>query len=196
MYNPPDMKKDIKHTANELEWLKFISACKWENGYRCVKCGNMQSFDGRAPFSKKCTICKYEESATANTPFHGLKISIIQALEILNQILKVFNKYFNVIEDNPYLKEKYAEGHFRLREFQMRASSVKIAEKLGMHQKTVYLFLIRFMKRLTPYTEGIYISNQWFNSIKEENWEYYETLFYLMKNGESIKGIVRLAILG
>ncbi len=64
--------------------LKYISELKWpEDKYECRKCHNTKFCQGRDVFSKRCTKCSYDESATVNTIFHKLKFPIIKAFYIL-----------------------------------------------------------------------------------------------------------------
>jgi len=183
-------------SKDELKWLEIIASSKWSKGYRCIKCGNERSFDGRTPFSKKCTICKYEESATANTPFHGLRFSILDAVKILRHLIDVCEQYFSYIEEDPFLKRKSQEENIRLREVQMRASSITLAEKFGMHQKTVFLFLQRFMSHIPHDPHGGYVSTQWFRGVKEENWGYYADMYHLIQKVGTVERMITIAIVG
>jgi len=65
--------------ASCLEWL---AARKWAEGYVCRKCGHDNHCRGRKPFSKRCTRCKHEESATAHTPFHRCRIPLREAFHM------------------------------------------------------------------------------------------------------------------
>lgn len=82
------LKKQLtKNMANELfdddeKALKFISEVKWENGFVCRKCGHTNYCEGKSPYSRRCTRCKKEESATANTLFHNCKFPINKAFYI------------------------------------------------------------------------------------------------------------------
>ena len=62
--------------------LKYLADLKWLNGYNCKKCGNAKASYGKLPYSKRCTICGYDESATTNTIFYRVKFSINKALYI------------------------------------------------------------------------------------------------------------------
>ncbi|MFL5728566.1 MAG: 7TM diverse intracellular signaling domain-containing protein [Cytophagaceae bacterium] len=59
--------------------LKYLSELKWKNGYTCKKCGNTKSCQGKEVFSRRCTKCRYDESATSYTIFHRLKFPITKA---------------------------------------------------------------------------------------------------------------------
>jgi len=62
--------------------LSFISGQKWADGYTCRKCGNTNYCKGKSPYSRRCTRCKHEESATAHTLFHRCHIPITEAFRI------------------------------------------------------------------------------------------------------------------
>ncbi len=71
-----------KRFKTDSDCLKFLAQQKWEKEYYCVKCGNTNYCSGKTEFSRRCTRCKYEESATAHTPFHHCKMPILQAFRI------------------------------------------------------------------------------------------------------------------
>lgn len=62
--------------------LQFLADVKWENGFVCKKCGNTNYCSGKSHASKRCTRCKTDESATANTLFHNCKFPINKAFFI------------------------------------------------------------------------------------------------------------------
>ena len=62
--------------------LNLLSELKWKDGFVCTKCGNTNSCSGKSNYSKRCTRCKKEESATANTIFHRCKIPLNSAFEM------------------------------------------------------------------------------------------------------------------
>lgn len=63
--------------------LELLAELKWADGFVCSKCGNTNYCSGKSAFSRRCTKCKKEESATANTIFHRCKFSLKKAFEIL-----------------------------------------------------------------------------------------------------------------
>lgn len=67
---------------SELECLATIAAVKWAEGFTCRHCGNENYCSGRTPFSRRCTKCKRDESATANTIFHHCRLDLTKAFEI------------------------------------------------------------------------------------------------------------------
>jgi len=64
---------------NEEQCLKFLSEVKWQDGFECRKCGHTNYCPGKSPFSRRCTRCKAEESATTGTIFHHCKFPINKA---------------------------------------------------------------------------------------------------------------------
>lgn len=71
---------------DENRCLEFISLGKWGNGYVCRKCGNDNYCSGKKPFSRRCTRCKHEESATSHTIFHGCHLPLTQAFRLAYQV--------------------------------------------------------------------------------------------------------------
>ncbi|GAB3230661.1 hypothetical protein GCM10027346_16490 [Hymenobacter seoulensis] len=59
--------------------LVYLANLKWADGYQCRKCGHEKYCDGREPHSRRCTKCRYVESATAYTLLQKCKFSIIKA---------------------------------------------------------------------------------------------------------------------
>ena len=68
--------------------LEFLATLKWADGFTCRKCGNTNSCAGKAPFSRRCTKCKAEESATSGTIFHHCKFAIHKAFFIAYTVCK------------------------------------------------------------------------------------------------------------
>jgi len=68
--------------SDEDKCLEFLADQKWKDGYVCKKCGHTNYCKGKTPFSRRCTRCKSDESATAHTIFHRCKIPLTNAFEI------------------------------------------------------------------------------------------------------------------
>lgn len=87
-------KKDISEAAVEElfvsddKCLEFLAELKWADGFVCRKCGNTNSCTGKSAFSKRCTKCKSEESATSGTIFHNCKFPIHKAFFIAYNVCK------------------------------------------------------------------------------------------------------------
>jgi transposase-like protein len=57
---------------------KYLSEIKWENGYKCRKCGHTK-YQERKNHSRTCNYCSDTESPTANTLFHKVKFGLRKA---------------------------------------------------------------------------------------------------------------------
>jgi len=68
--------------SSDEKCLKFLAEAKWKDGYVCRKCGNTNHCPGKTPYSRRCTKCKTEESATAGTIFHNCKFPVHKAFYI------------------------------------------------------------------------------------------------------------------
>jgi two-component system, sensor histidine kinase LadS len=64
---------------DENSCFKYLADLKWTNGYKCRKCFNANFGKGKGLFSRRCTKCNYDESATSDTLFHRLKFPITKA---------------------------------------------------------------------------------------------------------------------
>ena len=60
--------------------LAYLAELKWAAGYQCRKCGHDKYCEGREPLARRCTKCRYVESATAYTLLQKCKFPIIKAL--------------------------------------------------------------------------------------------------------------------
>jgi hypothetical protein len=68
--------------------LEFIAEIKWADGFICRKCGNANHCPGKTPYSRRCTKCKSEESATSGTIFHNCKFPLSKAFYIAYNVCK------------------------------------------------------------------------------------------------------------
>jgi hypothetical protein len=66
--------------------LQLLADSKWQDGFVCRKCGKTNFGKGKSPFSRRCTSCKSEESATAHTIFHHCRIGLPLAFEIVYRV--------------------------------------------------------------------------------------------------------------
>ncbi|MEI7500715.1 MAG: transposase [Bacteroidota bacterium] len=78
-----DIKGLEDHFTTEEHCLQFLAEKKWEKGFTCKKCGNINYCKGKTPYSRRCTRCKHEESARAHTIFHRCHIPITEAFRIV-----------------------------------------------------------------------------------------------------------------
>ncbi|WP_161599482.1 7TM diverse intracellular signaling domain-containing protein [Hymenobacter nivis] len=94
-----DLQADLHHaqeariTAREMDFgefsqlypdkdacLAYLANLKWAAGYQCRKCGHGKYCEGRELYARRCTRCRYAESATAYTLLHKCKFSAVKAL--------------------------------------------------------------------------------------------------------------------
>jgi len=68
---------------DEESCYKFLENLKWENGYKCIKCGHIKYSKGNSPFSRRCNSCNYIESVTTHTIFNRLRFPIVKAFYML-----------------------------------------------------------------------------------------------------------------
>lgn len=63
--------------------FKFISSIKWQNGFWCKRCNHSNYSEGRSPYSRRCSRCGYEESATAYTLLQNTRLPINKAFYMI-----------------------------------------------------------------------------------------------------------------
>ncbi|MCS6824945.1 MAG: chromosome partitioning protein ParA, partial [Cytophagaceae bacterium] len=74
-----DFEEFKKIFPNADSCYKFLHDLKWDNGYSCKRCHHNRWCQGKDKYSKRCTRCRYDESATSYTIFHRLKFDIQKA---------------------------------------------------------------------------------------------------------------------
>jgi len=99
---------------------EYLVDLKWKDGYSCKKCGNAKYCAGLDDYGRQCTVCNYVESATAGTLFHKCKFSILKAFYIV------------------YYVSTNKKG----------IASTELSRKLGLRQKTCWLFKQKVMKAM------------------------------------------------
>ncbi len=90
-----DTKRLLLYGIKECEAYKEIASYKWANGFRCrsKQCGNDRYFEGKRPYSRRCSKCKADESPTANTVFDRLRMPLNAAVELVKLISSSDKKY-------------------------------------------------------------------------------------------------------
>lgn len=68
-----------KFFASEDDCKQYLFDMKWKDGYRCHPCSAIRSVKGRTAFHLCCAECGYDESVTAHTRFHKIKILLLKA---------------------------------------------------------------------------------------------------------------------
>jgi hypothetical protein len=105
---------------------KFLAEVKWEKGYACIKCGNELYKNGRAPYSRRCSKCNYEESVLYNTIFQNNRIPINKAFYI---VYLIYTSKGNI-------------------------SSYQLSEKLQIRQSTCWQYALRIKKVLEDHKKN------------------------------------------
>ena len=85
---------------------KEIGTYKWDNSFCCRKCGNATFFEGKTPYSRRCSKCKTYESVTAHTALNKLRIPLPIAVDIIRQIANGMKKPFSN-QSVKEMEEKY-----------------------------------------------------------------------------------------
>jgi len=83
---PAEVKKLPVQLETQEDCLRYLAEEKWRNGYICRKCGNTNYCGGKTAYSRRCTRCKHEESATANTIFHRCHLFLPEAFRMVNLV--------------------------------------------------------------------------------------------------------------
>lgn len=83
MFEGMDEKSFLERFSDAESCLSYIADLKWATAYACRKCGHTNYCKGKTSFSRRCTRCKHEESATAHTMFHNCRLSLPEAFKIL-----------------------------------------------------------------------------------------------------------------
>lgn len=106
--------------ATDEKCYQYLSTIKWENDYRCAKCGHTNYFPGKQNQGRCCSKCHYDESATAHTLFHKLKFPLKKAFYIA----------FLVVTGKKGI------------------STHELSRKLSLRQKTCWLFKRKVMEAM------------------------------------------------
>ncbi len=99
---------------------KYLEELKWSEGYTCKKCENKNYCKGDKPFTRQCTKCNNIESVTSGTLFHKVKFSLLKSFYII------------------YYLSTNKKG----------ISSTELSRKLGLRQKTCWLFKQKVMRAM------------------------------------------------
>ncbi len=81
-----DIAEFENNFSNDESCLEFLANEKWKEGYICKKCSNTNYCKGKTLYSRRCTKCKHDESATANTMFHRCKIPLNEAFKLAYEV--------------------------------------------------------------------------------------------------------------
>ncbi len=101
-----------KRFCDNESCYQYLIAWKWGKGYSCSRCGCGESIKGRTYYHRRCKQCRYDESVTANTVFHDLKMPLLKAFHMI----------------------------FRLTAKKKGMSTTELGAEVGVQQKTAWLF--------------------------------------------------------
>lgn len=79
MFQGITIKRFQQFFANEDDCKQYLFDIKWKNGYHCRRCKATKSVKGRTAFHLRCGKCGYDESVTAHTLFHKIKVPLLKA---------------------------------------------------------------------------------------------------------------------
>lgn len=100
-----------KRFSNDEDCYKYLLEIKWGKGFQCSRCGCLESYRGRTYYYRRCKQCGYDESVTANTMFHGMKMPILKAFHMV----------------------------FRITAKKKGMSTIELGTEVGVQQKTAWL---------------------------------------------------------
>lgn len=116
MFKGISIEQFNKSFRTEDDCRQYLFDMKWQQGYKCRDCGSVKSYKGKTQFHLRCQYCGYDESVTANTIFHKLKIPLLKAFGMAFRIAvrkkgcRLLNcpVNFRLIKNRPgYLKERH-----------------------------------------------------------------------------------------
>jgi hypothetical protein len=73
---------------DESSCLRYLEKLKWNDGYKCKKCGHDKFTTHLQPFTRKCNSCKSIESVTVDTLFQGTRIPLNKAFYIVYDTIR------------------------------------------------------------------------------------------------------------
>lgn len=101
-----------KRFTSDDACYQYLIEWKWGKGFSCSRCGCTDSVMGRTYYYRRCKQCSYNESVTANTIFHGMKMPLLKAFHMI----------------------------FRLTAKKKGMSTIELGAEVGVQQKTAWLF--------------------------------------------------------
>lgn len=105
---------------DEKSCVDYLVETKWGNGFECPKCKHTKYCNGHKAHVRQCTQCNYLVSPTSGTLFHKVKFPLLKAFYIV------------------YFVSTNSKG----------ISSTELSRKLGLRQKTCWLFKLKVMQAM------------------------------------------------
>ena len=109
-----------KQFPDEDSCMEHMAKLKWSSGFCCPNCGHKNYCSGKRKYDRQCTSCHRISSPTSGTLFHKVKFPILKAFYIV------------------YYVSTNKKG----------ISSTELSRKLGLRQKTCWLFKRKVMKAM------------------------------------------------
>lgn len=100
--------------------MDYLANQKWSSGFTCPGCGNTKYCNGHKEHIRQCTKCNRLVSPTSGTLFHKVKFPLLKAFYIV------------------YYVSTNKKG----------IASTELSRKLGLRQKTCWLFKQKVMKAM------------------------------------------------
>lgn len=111
-----------KHFHSNDACYDYLVKHKWGKGFCCIKCSGTSWYKGKTSYHRRCKKCMYDESVTANTVFHDLKMPL----------LKAFQMMFRVVTKKKGI------------------STVELSTEVGVEQKTAWFFKRKLQIAMRP----------------------------------------------
>lgn len=121
-----DLIHFMKQYGTEEQCFNYLSMLKWSSGYQCSKCGCTDAIRGRTWHHRRCKSCKYDESCTANSMFHKIKIPLPIVFAIIYQLASI------------------------------KMSSCEIARVYGIHQETAWIFRKKVLEAMNKKDDKLF----------------------------------------
>lgn len=109
-----------KQFPDDNACMTYLSTVKWSKGFSCPRCSNTKYCKGNKAHIRQCTKCNYLASPTSGTLFHKVKFPLLKAFYIV------------------YYMSTNKKG----------ISSTELSRKLGLRQKTCWLFKQKVMQAM------------------------------------------------
>ena len=98
----------------------YLAEMKWPDGFKCERCGHNRYCAGKLAHARQCTKCKCQATPTSGTLFHKVKFPLLKAFYIV----------------------------FYMCTSKKGIASTELGRKLGLRQKTCWLFQQKAMKAM------------------------------------------------
>jgi len=105
---------------SEQSCINYLIELKLGDGFECPQCKHNNYCKGDKAYNRQCTQCNYLVSPTSGTLFHKIKFPLLKAFYIV------------------YFMSTSSKG----------ISSTELSRKLGLRQKTCWLFKLKVMQAM------------------------------------------------